>query len=196
VQELAELVEASSYSSTWILKPLPKVLKPPLSGGNSTSPTSTSPTSTAPIGTTSAGIIASSIIDNSTDRTDVSTDPYKLNKLNTGKPGFTKDGEIIIGYKFKYFRKGNKKGQIYSRQLFIIIGPQACPYIKVFPRKDFTRNIVNIYLNCTYIIEVSGRTKKDEFVKILYTVAEFCRPEPLKEPAIYALYKRKEGNPI
>jgi hypothetical protein len=45
-------------------------------------------------------------------------------------------------------------------------------------------------------MEVSGRTKKDEFVKILYTIAESCGPEPLKEPAIYALYKRKEGNPI
>jgi hypothetical protein len=198
------------------LKPLPKVPKPLLSGGNSTSPigtaptgtaptsttptsttpTGTAPTGTTPIGTASAGIIASSIIDNSIGRTDISTDPYKLNKLNTGKPGFIKDRKIIIGYKFKYFRKSNKKGQVYSRQLFITIGLQACPYITVLSCKDFTRNTVNIYLNCTYIIEVGRRIEKDEFVKILYTAAESCRPEPLKEPTIYTLYKRKEGNPI
>jgi hypothetical protein len=112
VQELAELVEASSYPSTWILKPLPKALKPPPSGGNGTGPTGT--TGTAPIGTTPAGVIASGITDNGTGRTDVSTDPYELNKLNAGKPGFTKDGEIIMGHKFKYFRKGDKKGQVYS----------------------------------------------------------------------------------
>jgi hypothetical protein len=71
-------------------------------------------TSTTPIGTTPAGVIASGIIDNSIGRTNISIDPYKLNKLNARKPGFTKDREIIIGYKFKYFRKGNKKGQVYS----------------------------------------------------------------------------------
>jgi hypothetical protein len=67
-------------------------------------------TNTTPIGTALTGIIASSIINNSIGRTDISIDPYKLNKLNIGKPGFTENGEIIIGYKFKYFRKGNKKG--------------------------------------------------------------------------------------
>jgi hypothetical protein len=107
-----------------------------------------------------------------------------------------KDGEIIIRYKFKYFRKGNKKGQVYSKQLFVAIKPQACPYIKVLPCKDFTKNIVNAYLNCAYAIKVSGRTKKDKFVKILYIIAESYRPEPLKELAIYALCERKEGNPI
>jgi hypothetical protein len=71
-------------------------------------------TSTAPIGTTPAGVIASGITDNSIGRTNISIDPYKLNKLNARKPGFTKDREIIIGHKFKYFRKGNKKGQVYS----------------------------------------------------------------------------------
>jgi hypothetical protein len=45
-------------------------------------------------------------------------------------------------------------------------------------------------------MEVGGRTEKDEFVKILYTAAKFCGPEPLEEPAIYALCERKEGNPI
>jgi hypothetical protein len=45
-------------------------------------------------------------------------------------------------------------------------------------------------------MEVGGRTEKDEFVKILCTAAESCGPEPLKEPAIYALCERKEGNPI
>jgi hypothetical protein len=41
VQELAELVEASSSPSTWILKPLPEAPKPPPSGGNGTGPTGT-----------------------------------------------------------------------------------------------------------------------------------------------------------
>jgi hypothetical protein len=89
---------------------LPEVLKPPLSRGNSISPMSTAPTSAAPIGPAPAGVIASGIINNGINRTDVSIDPYELNKLNTGKPGFTKNREMIIGYKFKYFRKGNKKG--------------------------------------------------------------------------------------
>jgi hypothetical protein len=60
--------------------------------------------------TAPAGIIASSITNNGTSKTDISINPYKLNKLNARKPGFTKDREIIIRYKFKYFRKGNKKG--------------------------------------------------------------------------------------
>ena len=85
-----------------------KALKPLLFRGNSTRLIVT--TSTAFISTTPASIIASSITDNSTSRTDISIDPYKLNKLNARKPGFTKDKEIIIRYKFKYFRKGNKKG--------------------------------------------------------------------------------------
>jgi len=45
-------------------------------------------------------------------------------------------------------------------------------------------------------MEVSGRTEKDEFIKILYTAAESYRPEPLKESIIYALYERKKGNLI
>jgi hypothetical protein len=45
-------------------------------------------------------------------------------------------------------------------------------------------------------MEVSGRIKKDKFIKILYTVTESYKLKLLKEPAIYALYKRKEGNPI
>jgi hypothetical protein len=86
-----------------------------LSRGNGTGPTGiaplgTAPTGTAPIGTAPAGVIASGITDNGIGKTDIGTDPYKLNKLNIGKPGFIKDREIIIGYKFKYFRKGNKKG--------------------------------------------------------------------------------------
>jgi hypothetical protein len=146
--------------------------------------------------TAPAGIIANSITNNGTSKTDISINPYKLNKLNARKPGFTKDKEIIIRYKFKYFRKGDKKGQVYSKQLFIAIRLQACPYIKVLPRKDFTKNTINAYLNCPYTIKVNKRTKKDEFIKILYTIAESYKPEPLKEPAIYALYKQKEGNLI
>jgi hypothetical protein len=99
------------------LKLLPETLKPLLSGGNntrpigttSTTPTGTAPIGTAPTGTAPAGIITSSITDNNTSRTNISMDPYKLNKLNAGKPGFTKDKEIIIRHKFKYFRKNNKK---------------------------------------------------------------------------------------
>jgi hypothetical protein len=37
-------------------------------------------------------------------------DPYKLNKLNVRKLSFIEDGEIIIEHKFKYFKKGDKKG--------------------------------------------------------------------------------------
>jgi hypothetical protein len=51
-----------------------------------------------------------------------STDPYELNKLNAGKLGFTENREMIIGYKFKYFRKDDKKGYIYSGQFFGTIG--------------------------------------------------------------------------
>jgi hypothetical protein len=96
-------------SSTWILKPLPEALKPPLSGGNGTGPMGTAPTGTAPTGTAPAGVTAGGIADNGKGRTDIGTDPYKLNKPNAGKLGFTKDGDIIMGYKFKYFRKGDKK---------------------------------------------------------------------------------------
>jgi hypothetical protein len=53
-----------------------------------------------------------------------------------------------------------------------------------------------MYLNYVYIIEVGERTEKDEFIKILYIVIKSCGPEPLKEPVIYALCERKEGNPI
>jgi len=101
-----------------------------------------------------------------------------------------------MGHKFKYFRKGDKKGQVYSGQLFVAIGPQACPHIKALPRKDFTKNTVDAYLNCPHAMEVGGRTEKDEFIRILCTAAESCGLEPLKEPAIYALCERKEGNHI
>ncbi|MCJ1360343.1 MAG: hypothetical protein MMC33_010348 [Icmadophila ericetorum] len=190
-QELAELVEASSYPSTWILKPLPEAPKPSPSGGNGTSPTGTATTGTAP-----ADVTAGGITDNGTGRTDIGTDPCELNKLNAGKPGFTEDGEMIMGHKFKYFKKGNKRGQKCSGQLFVAIGPQACPYLKVLPCGDFTKNTVDAYLNCAHAMEAGGRSEKDEFVKILCTAVESCGLEPLKEPAIYALCERKEGNPI
>jgi hypothetical protein len=66
----------------------------------------------------------------------------------------------------------------------------------VLPRKDFTKNTVDQYLNCAYALAVGGRTKKDKFVKILWTALESCGPEPLKEPAIYAFCERKVGNLI
>jgi hypothetical protein len=103
-----ELIKASSYPSTWISKPLPKTPKPPPPRGDGTSYTGTSPTGTAP-----AGVAAGGITDNGIGRTDISTEPYELSKLNARKLGFAKDREminLIIGYKFKYFRKGDKKG--------------------------------------------------------------------------------------
>ena len=57
-----------------------------------------------------ASVIVSNIIDNSTSKTDISINFYKPNKLNAKKLSFIKDKEIIIRYKFKYFKKGNKKG--------------------------------------------------------------------------------------
>jgi hypothetical protein len=53
-------------------------------------------------------------------RVSLSVDPYALNKVNVGKPSFTKDGEKIMAHKFKYFKKGDKKGEIYSGQLFVV----------------------------------------------------------------------------
>jgi hypothetical protein len=73
----------------------------------------------------------------------LSVDPYALNKVNAEKPSFTKDGEKIIAHKFKYFKKGDKKGEIHSGQLFVVTRLQACPHIKVLPRKDFTKNTVD-----------------------------------------------------
>ena len=181
------------------MKPLPKAPKPLSSGGNgtgSTGTTGTAPTSTASTGTAPAGITVGSITDNDIDKGKISTNSYKLNKLNTEKLDFTKDREMIIKHKFKYFRKSDKKGQIYSRQLFIVIRPQACSYIKILFYKDFTKNIVNIYLNYTYTIKISRRSKKNKFVKILYITAKFYKPKPLKESIIYILYKQKEENPI
>jgi hypothetical protein len=61
VQELAELVEASSYPSTWILKPLPEAPKPPQSGGNGTSLTGTAPTGTAPAGVTAGSFFGDTL---------------------------------------------------------------------------------------------------------------------------------------
>lgn len=196
VQKLAKLVKVSSYLSTQILKPLFKALKLLPFRGNNTSPIGTALISTALTNTAPTSIVASSITNNSIGKTNISKDPYKLNKLNARKLGFTKDREIIIGYKYKYFKKGNKKGQVYSKQVFVAIRLQACPYVKVLLFKDFTRNIVNMYLNCAYTIEASKRTKKDKFIKIVYTIAKSYKLELLKELAIYALYKQKEGNPI
>jgi hypothetical protein len=98
------LVKATFYFNIWILKLLPKASKFPPFGDNSTSPTGTAPPGTAP-----AGVIASGITDNDIDRTDVDIDFYELNKLNIGKPNFTENEKIIVRYKFKYFKKNNKK---------------------------------------------------------------------------------------
>jgi hypothetical protein len=77
-----------------------EALKPPPFKGDST----------ALISTASTNVIVSGIIDNSTNKDEISADPYKLNKLNIRKPGFIKDREMIIEYKFKYFKKSDKKG--------------------------------------------------------------------------------------
>jgi hypothetical protein len=69
-----------------------------------------------------------------------------------------------MGHKFKYFRKGDKKGQVHSRQLFVATGPQACPNVKVLARKDFTQNTVDAYLSCDHAMAVGGRTDKDASV--------------------------------
>lgn len=66
VQELAELVEASPYPSTWILKPLPEAPKPPPSGGDGTIPLGTAPANPA------TG-------ENNTSRGEIGKDPYELN---------------------------------------------------------------------------------------------------------------------
>jgi ATP/ADP translocase len=55
-------------------------------------------------------IIASDIINNSINSAEININSYKLNKLNIRKLGFIKDREIIIRYKFKYFKKDNKEG--------------------------------------------------------------------------------------
>jgi hypothetical protein len=73
----------------------------------------------------------------------LNVDPYALNKVNTRHLGFTKDREKIIAHKFKYFKKGNKKGKIYNKQLFVATRLQACLHIKVLSRKDFTKNTVD-----------------------------------------------------
>ena len=168
------MVDASSYPSTWVLKPLleapvpPAVTIPAVTISTPTTPAPTSPATTK----TSNTILEKNVID---------TDPYALNKLYAGKPGFTEDGEMIIGHKFKYFQKGDKKGQVHSGQLFVAVGPQAFPHIKVLPRKDFTKNTVDAYLDCAHAVAVGGRTEKDEFVKILLVATESCGPDPLKE---------------
>jgi hypothetical protein len=53
-----------------------------------------------------------------------------------------------------------------------------------------------VYLSYAYTIKVSKKTKKNEFVKILYIIAKSYKPELLKELAIYALCKQKERNLI
>jgi len=183
------------------LKPLPEASKPLSSEGNdtgsmSTASTDTASTDTASTGTAFTDVTADGITDNGTGRTNIDTDPYELNKLNAEKLSFTEDREMIMGHKFKYFRKDDKKGQVYSEQLFIVIELQACSHVKVLSHKDFIRNTVDVYLNCTHAMKVDRRTEKDKFVKILCTAAEFCEPEPLKEPTIYALCEWKEENPI
>jgi hypothetical protein len=98
-----------------------KVLKPLLFKGNNISLISIALINTAFINTTPISIIINNIINNNINRTNININPYKLNKLNIRKLGFIKDKEIIIRHKFKYFKKGNKKGQIYNRQLFVVI---------------------------------------------------------------------------
>jgi hypothetical protein len=130
VQKLVKLIDASSYLNTWILKLLLEALKLSLSGNDSiaftsialtstaltsTTLTSIALTSTALTSTAPASIAVNGIINNNISKGEISTDPYELNKLNARKPSFIKDKEMIIRYKFKYFKKGNKKGQVYNK---------------------------------------------------------------------------------
>lgn len=101
---MAELINTNSYPSTWILKLLLEIPKPSPSGNDNTTSISTTPTNTTSIST-----IPASIIDNSINKGEIGIDSYKLNKLNIGKPGFIENKEMIIRYKFKYFRKNDKK---------------------------------------------------------------------------------------
>ncbi|PQE17586.1 C2 domain-containing protein [Rutstroemia sp. NJR-2017a WRK4] len=175
VDELANLVEASSYPKTWVLKAMGP--KPSLSEGNSSELMEIASINAAPTVITK-------------------NDPYELNKLFKGKPGYTENGEKIMGHKFNYYKKGERKGDIFSGQLFVAIGPQACPHLKVLPRRSFSKNTVDAYLTCAHAMGAGGRTDKDEFVEIISTAVESCGPNPLKEPIIYVLCKRKEGDPI
>jgi hypothetical protein len=89
-----------------------KALKPPLSGSNDISLISItliSITNITLISITLASIITNNIINNDISKTDVNINLYELNKLNTRKPSFTEDKEMIIRYKFKYFKKDDKK---------------------------------------------------------------------------------------
>ncbi len=56
-----------------------------------------------------AGVAAGGITGNDIGRPDIGADTYESYKLNTGKSSFTEDGEMIMGHKFKYFRKRDKK---------------------------------------------------------------------------------------
>ncbi len=101
------------------MKPLFKASKPLLSEDNNTDSTGTASTDTAFTdtaftGTASADVTADDITDNNTDKINIDTDSYKLNKLNAEKLSFFEDREMIIEHKFKYFRKSDKKDQIYS----------------------------------------------------------------------------------
>jgi hypothetical protein len=76
----------------------------------STASAGINPVKTTPIGITLIIAIPGNIISNGIGSTKINIDPYKLNKVNIGKLGFIKNREIIIGHKFKYFKKSNKKG--------------------------------------------------------------------------------------
>ena len=64
---------------------------------------------------------------------------------------------------------------------------QVCSHVKILPCKDFIKNTVDTYLNCSHVMGVDERIEKDEFIKILCTAAEFCELKSLKELTIYAL---------
>jgi hypothetical protein len=108
VQELAELVEASSYPSTWILKPLPEAPKPPQSGGNGTSLTGTAPTGTAPAGVTAGSFFGDYLVFDFEPRARALSNPF----LRCYKPGraaleYSNAGEIGMQKSFEPLDKSS-----------------------------------------------------------------------------------------
>ncbi|KFY02465.1 hypothetical protein V490_00493 [Pseudogymnoascus sp. VKM F-3557] len=167
-ENLEHMVESYEYPKAWVLKPLPEG----------------APLGAAPVGAAPVGAAP------------VPVDPWALNKLNAGKPGYTPKGEQMVGHKFNYFQWGAKRGEISHGQIIVATGPQAHPQLKLLARRDFDKNTINAYLTCDHAQAVGGRTDKDEFVEVIHVVAGPRGAEPLKEPTIYSYCSRKEGDPL
>ncbi|KAG4414564.1 hypothetical protein IFR04_012312 [Cadophora malorum] len=125
----------------WVswLKPLPEAPKPLAFGGDGTAPTGTAP----------AGVAVGGITDYGTRRGEIGTELYELTNSNARKPGFTENGEMIMGHNVKYFRKGDKKGQAYSGKNLINISPGAGAYMS---KSDYIEpNFTQSFSNSKYV---------------------------------------------